>query len=200
MNTQKFKIPIVLCILLLIPIVSAENPCGSSNDFLGTFQQYSIITLEQTCDTCTYVNLSNVKLPNSSIVTYEGVMAKGGTHYNYSFSNTGLVGCYSYSMYGDKDGSLEVETMDFVINARGEVEDGDFTQSAFFIGILIIVSIFFYLKVSKFFGSLMIMIIGLGVMLLLPLNGWIGWMLITFGFVATIYSILYSKGKKRRYR
>lgn len=103
-------------VLFLIGIVSAEaNPCGSTNSFLGEFGQAEEITLKQVCDACTYVNISAVTYPNSSVEVINAEMTKSGIDYYYDFINTNDLGCYSYSVYGDKDGGFDTEVFDFKI-------------------------------------------------------------------------------------
>lgn len=106
--------------IFLINLVSAENVCGNTNSFLGTYKQTETVKLKQVCDTCTYVNLSSVNYPNSSTETLNIAMTKNGVDYSYDFSNTTNLGCYSYSVFGDKDGNLKAEVIDFQITPSGE--------------------------------------------------------------------------------
>lgn len=106
--------------IFLISLASAEiNPCGSTNSFLTYIKQGNNISLYQQCDSCSYVNLSSVRYPNSEIENMNVEMIRNGIDYNYSFSNTTQSGCYSYSIYGDKSGVMKAEVIDFMVNPTG---------------------------------------------------------------------------------
>ena len=123
--------------LVLVPMVSADS--------LGILKKDTTIELFQSCDTCTYVNLSSVNLPNGTINIYNTAMTKSGTSYTSDFSNTDLQGAYSYEVCGDKDGSLNCEILYFEINYNGE---GTSTSQG------IIYSVLLGLLVVLFFVSL----------------------------------------------
>ena len=99
----------------LVNISAESNPCGNDGSFLGRFDQGAIINLIQTCDSCTYVNLSTITFPDATQLVINDVMTKNGVNYNYSFSNTTATGCYFYSVYGDKDGTLQSEVIGFEV-------------------------------------------------------------------------------------
>lgn len=64
---------------------------------------------------------------------------------------------------------------------------------AMYIGVISLLAILTYMKVSKFFGSLIIMLTGMGILYVEPDNGWIGFIIMALGFLMIIYSFL---GKK----
>jgi hypothetical protein len=82
-------------------------------------QQDNAKALWQTCDSCTYVNISSVILPNGTIESYNVAMTKVGTTYTYSYTPT-LIGKYYYSVVGDKNGILDEETLCFESTYTGE--------------------------------------------------------------------------------
>lgn len=92
-----------LLVLLLIAIPFSQSQ-GIS---LGTYRQGDTVSLIQTCDDCTYVNLSSVILPNSTTLIIDDEMTQSGTTFSYSFSNTQDVGTYVINGVGDPDGELE---------------------------------------------------------------------------------------------
>ena len=65
-----------------------------------------------------------------------------------------------------------------------------------FIGIA--VSLYVYEKLSRFFGSMMTFLMGLGLIYVAPDNGWIGYMVMTCGFLMIIYSLMAKPKRKRR--
>lgn len=123
--------------MFLISLVSAST--------LGTYKKDDCINLHQVCDNCTYVNLTTVLLPNSTIYTYNREMTKTGEDYNFTFCNTSDIGDYLYNTCGDKDGSVVCENIEFKVNAIG-FESTDARSSATNRGIyliLIIAALFF---------------------------------------------------------
>lgn len=117
---KKIMITIIIALLLVSPIILAE---GEECDgvYLGTFQQYSEIALKQICDTCTYVTISTITFPNSTIINVDENMTRSGVNYNYSFSSTGSLGYYYYDVFGDKDNEIRTETFCFNITPSGFV-------------------------------------------------------------------------------
>lgn len=108
-----------MLVLFSLSLTSAVNECGNDNSFLGTFRQNITITLKQTCDDCSYVNLSSVTYPNSTTIVYNTNMTKSGIEFSRILNTTRFLGCYSYVVYGDKGGTLTSETIDFQITPSG---------------------------------------------------------------------------------
>ncbi len=82
---------------------------------LGTFKQDSCVNLHQICDNCTYVNLTSITYPNSTLQKVNEVMTKDGVDYNYTFCTTSDFGNYLYNVCGDQDGTLTCENLGFTI-------------------------------------------------------------------------------------
>ena len=108
--------------LFLVGVVSASCDGYGANN-LGTFKQGESVELQQTCDSCTYVNLSSVIYPNSSTSYSNAAMTKNGIEFNYTFSNTTDLGDYLYKVFGDKDGVTQSETFCFSITPSGDSLD-----------------------------------------------------------------------------
>ena len=104
--------------VFMFSLVSAEISC--TNPGLPNPQEVDIETnLIQTCDTCTYVNISSITTPTTT--TYlDDSMDKNGLTYNYSYAPS-EIGHYYYSVYGDKDGSITEETLCFESTYTGEL-------------------------------------------------------------------------------
>jgi hypothetical protein len=103
---------ILMFAVLLIGIMSADS--------LGTFKQGDCITLYQTCDDCSYVNLTAVKYPNGTLETLNLEMTKTNQEFNYTFCNTTTIGSYTYTVAGDRGGSYTTEVIEFEINYFGK--------------------------------------------------------------------------------
>lgn len=91
---------------------------ASAIDNIGTFKEGSNINLIQVCDSCTYVNLTTIILPNGQSQFYNTSMAKDGYNY-YTGYNLTQIGDYSYVVCGDKDGGFKCETFTFESTPSG---------------------------------------------------------------------------------
>jgi hypothetical protein len=111
---KKIFIFMLMC-LMVFPLVASAS-CGSNN--IGTFKSGETISLRQTCDTCTYVNVSSVTLPNSSLIYINKAMTKTGIEYDYSYLVSDL-GDYFYVVRGDKNGVDQSETFCFGVTPSG---------------------------------------------------------------------------------
>ncbi len=108
---KKILLTLILGIFL-ISLVSATS--------IGTFKQDNCISLHQICDNCTYVNLTSIKYPNSTIQNINQLMTKIGVDYNYTFCSTSALGYYFYNVCGDKDEVLTCENIEFAITEGGD--------------------------------------------------------------------------------
>lgn len=119
--------------LMLIPFISGveecENPGIPPQPLGGTFD------LIQTCDVCTFTNLSSVTTPNSTII-FNQAMTKNGTTYNFTFSQADSLGIYYYSVIGDKINPLSEETMCFVVTPFGKISSTP--ESLLYVALIIV--------------------------------------------------------------
>lgn len=116
----------------------------SSAESLGVFKQNDCIELYQLCDTCSYVNLSSVKLPSSQIIYINEAMTKQGVDYNYTFCNTSYLGEYSYKVCGDKGGSFVCEDIGFEITYSGlKITEG---KAMLYIGFFVLLILLFIIN------------------------------------------------------
>ena len=113
-NMKKIYLTLILS-LFLLTLVSAEQ----SN--LGTIKVNTCFDLYQTCDDCSYVNLTNIKYPNGNIESFNWVMTKTNQNFNYTFCNTSAIGDYTYTVAGDKGGVYSTEVIGFSVSPSGFV-------------------------------------------------------------------------------
>ena len=130
---------LLLVLLLILPLVMATQN-------LGTFQQNKNINLIQTCDNCTYVNITKVQLPDSTIIEYNDEMTKTGSEYNFTFTNTSQIGKYIYTTCGDDDGIFKCVSVQFAITPSGQDKPTDGEGWIFVVSVMSMfaVAIFFY--------------------------------------------------------
>ena len=131
---KKILIFILLGMFLFLPLVSSSDSCinrGVPNP-LKVNQAGQLI---QTCDTCSYVNITQITTP-SGLKIINKQMTKNGTTYNYTYIPT-EDGVYFYTVGGDKDGTYAEETLCFEVTASG----GKSVKDSYF---FIIIFIAFY--------------------------------------------------------
>ena len=112
MKSKIFIFLLLSMFLFIFPMVSATT--------LGTFKNGDCVNLIQTCANCSYVNVSSIIYPNSSVALSNAEMSKAGTYYSYSFCDTDLNGIYLVTGFGDPDASTETWTYDFEITYTGD--------------------------------------------------------------------------------
>jgi len=98
--------------VLLLGVVSANSDAG-------TFRRADTIDLMQYCDTCSYVTLDSLMLPNGTLVNIDSNMSKSGFSYNYSYAIQDI-GLYSYTVCGDKESGFKCETINFEVTEFGD--------------------------------------------------------------------------------
>jgi len=133
MNKKIFLFAFVFA-LLLVPFVSAESN-------IGVFEKSKNLTLIQMCDTCTYVNLDSVIIPNGSTLIFDSLMSKTNQTFYYVFENTNEIGTYIYNVCGDKDGVISCESLSFEITLSGKEFN---TKHSLLYIIILIISIAFF--------------------------------------------------------
>jgi len=111
---MKRNILIVLILFLSIGNVMAL-------DTLGTFQLDNTVNLIQGCDNSTYSNITRILYPDSTFaLDTEVVMTRSGDNYNYTFTNTEIIGDYLVFGHCDEDGVDEDWVYDFAITHTGD--------------------------------------------------------------------------------
>jgi hypothetical protein len=129
-------------VILFICIISLV---GAAQTSLGTFEQGECFELIQTCDTCTYNNISNVMSPNSTNYLNNVAMERSDTYYNHSFCDTFESGGYVVNGYGDLDGVKTIWQYDFEITPSGASGD----NLGFYI---VIIALVYGIALIGFFG------------------------------------------------
>lgn len=133
---NKRLIIFVMLVALVIPFVSAEQQTQ------GTFLQGSCVALRQTCGNCTYVNITKITAPDSSIIlSGNNPMTKSDTSYNYTFCNTSQIGQYIVDWKANPDGITSANNYDFFITLTGTSPSSAQSIIYFVVGI---VSVFIF--------------------------------------------------------
>ncbi len=185
--------------MFLISFVSAIIP--SIGD-IGEGKQGDIIILTQLCDTCTYVNLTQViKRGGDQLILLAGefVMTKSGNNFNFSFNDTNIVGKYEYTTCGDLDGVRTCRPIKFEITPSGK---GGIENIVFFVFVILML---YGITFFGFFGkNIPITILGGMAMLFLgvyiiqegliiyrdTLTIYFSYLTIAIGFIMAMWAIL----------
>lgn len=91
-NMKKQYVTFILGIVLTLVLIQ------NASAILGTFVKESDIDLIQTCNNCTYCNISSVKYPNGTNIFTNQAMTKDETYYNFTLNSsyTKDIGTYKY--------------------------------------------------------------------------------------------------------
>jgi len=119
--TINYKKLVPIIVGIVIGIVFGISLLTAAVEDFGTYKQDTNITLTQTCGTCTYVNISSVRLGNGTLVNFDATMTKVGTSYYYDLGSdyTSSLGEYLVQGVGDVGGTNTVFTYRFTVNYFG---------------------------------------------------------------------------------
>lgn len=162
-NYNSMKKGILLLSILFIfilPLIDAEQAD------IGCVKQGSPISLKQSCANCTYVNISSIYSNTGYSDSNMYKMQQIGISYNYTFSDTNLLGDYTYDTLSDPDGEGTVAPVTFHVTTSGNCGNNNLV---FYIFIIIGL---YALNLFGFFGKNEIMTI-LGGMALIFLGVYI---------------------------
>lgn len=202
-----------LFILMLFLITISLNFVSAETQTLGTFKLNDCVELKQTCANCTYVNVSSVVYPNSTIALMDFALIKrSSTEFNETYCNTSVLGQYIVNGYADPDGVGTLFAYDFFITPTGEDTMG-LVSLGFIIGAIVIAGLLFL--ASTFFAKeqvgikTLLMIFGFGFLILtaqiskIAIAGriWLEDMaqvgltmtIVLFWFMISYYFIIYTK-------
>lgn len=137
----------ILVAFLLISFTSAQQ------DSLGVFTKGTDINLIQVCSSCTYNNITTIKTANGTLFTFNEVMDKDGTFFNWTLilNYTDSSGEYKINGIGDLDGVATIWTYSIIVTYKGDVLSS--SQSILYIGLFVIM-LFVFFMVIFFIGKL----------------------------------------------
>jgi len=134
---MKYKLSLVLLVVLIIPLVMATT--------IGITKANDCINLPQVCENCTSNNISTILYPNKTIAKINISMSKDDTYYNYSFCNTSTLGEYIVNGVGDLDGVRTSWAYNFEVTGTGF--EFNQSRSTFYIGSLAVLVFLFVITV-----------------------------------------------------
>ena len=205
-NNNMKKVVFIVMALMLLSFVNA------SQDSLGVYTQNENADLLQICGTCTYNNITSIVLPNGTHLPLDAQMTRRGAEYNYTFSQTDLLGVYSANGVGNLDGTDNAWAYDFKVTPNGEDPSGLESLGVLLVMVLIASALFlsanFYAKEQVAIKTLLIMF-GYGFLLIaaqvgkisVGANNWLSrissvgvtMMIVIFWIMIVYYLIIYTK-------
>jgi hypothetical protein len=110
----KFYIPIFVFLLVLTPFMYA-----TTLDSFGTFEKNTTVRITQVCADASYINISSVSYPNSSVaVSNIEMISVGSGEFYYDFDSTNDLD--KYDVRGISDGCLKTFATSFYITENGK--------------------------------------------------------------------------------
>ena len=98
---------------------------ASAGDLIQPIEQFKEFDLIQSCEDCTFVELTSMTYPNGNQLEMSKNMTKAGEDYTYRFGNTSQLGTYKYNTCGDllrtasNTRVLTCETISFEVTPSG---------------------------------------------------------------------------------
>lgn len=84
----------------------ASSSFGYDSESLGVYKSGETVNLIQTCENCTYINITTLSYPNSTSINSNeiGMTNTSQTDYFYSLNHTSPLGVYLIHFKSDEDG------------------------------------------------------------------------------------------------
>ena len=140
---------LLLC-LLLLNFSSADLSLGLDGSVsINPIKQGNSAMLYQTCNNCTFCNITNVMNPSNNNLIPNTAFTQYGTRYEYLLSggNTTTLGDYSYSYYCGNSDDSETGVIYFKVTPSGR--DGNNNIAL----VLILIVIIYVITFVSFFGK-----------------------------------------------
>jgi len=109
-------------VTLLISLVFTLFLIQTASALLGTYQKEADVDLIQTCNNCTYCNLTSIKYPNGTNILTNIEMIKDGTYFNYLLNGGNITTVGTYTYYYDCGNTAESKTggINFEVTITGD--------------------------------------------------------------------------------
>lgn len=134
---MNLAVKLLLFLMAIVLIAGFVDVASAQEQTLGTFIKDSCIQLKQTCGNCTYVNISRVSAPDSSVLILGNFsMSRQDTTYNYTFCQTSQIGEYIVDWKADPDGITTAGNYNFFISLTGMQPSTAQGTIYFFLGLL----------------------------------------------------------------
>lgn len=145
---------LVSIFLLVITLSSVSASLGYDGVSYGFYKQDSCINIIQTAENNTYINITSILFPDSTIVLSDAGMnsSSNSVEFNYTFCSTNTLGKYTINFKSDEDGVTTTARDTFEITMNGREKPSDFLITSFVILFLVILGYFlFFISYTLFF-------------------------------------------------
>ena len=143
-----------LLLIFLAGLFSAIAILPTCSASIGTFRQSTDVNLIQTCNNCTYCNLTKVTAPDSTVLQINQEMTKDITSYNFTLSlgNTSQLGDYKFCYDCGNDEENMVGCVSFIVTSTGLSQTtSQGISSAIYLVLMIVLTVMFsYLSIRLF--------------------------------------------------
>lgn len=192
---------IILSLLMgmfLISLVNATTETYNQNQ--ATNLQF-ICTINGAIPTAPTMNISLFDPKGRVVLDNVATTSQGLGAFNYTFTFT-QTGTYKVKMFCWDGTESYSDDGYYEIVGVGNTSNKGVTETSIFMLIALVISILVFLKVSKFFGSMLIFVLGFAILFINPTQGYIGWIIIGAGFLMIMYALLKpqkSQGRQIRW-
>jgi len=143
-------------IVIILGIFLISFVVGSMGS-LGVFKQNSQIRLIQTCEDCSFVNITTLLNPNSSIILSNIPMTKTGTtfYYDLNTSYNNNIGTYTVNGIGNPSSGSTTWTYTYDITPSGREKPNSGEGITFLASVIVmfLISLIFFLISTSFRGN-----------------------------------------------
>jgi len=145
-NNMKQYVTLVFGFMMALILIQ------SASALLGTYQEETDVDLIQTCNNCTYCNLTSIKYPNGTNILTNIEMVQDGTYFNYLLDGGNITTVGTYTYYYDCGNAIESRTggIDFEVTITGDEtpEGSSYILGAIFLIVFGIGWFFLFLSVQ----------------------------------------------------
>lgn len=147
---KKILTLLIISTFLLMGSVSAF---GYEDVSLGRFTNNHCVQIQQTCEGCTYLNITSIIYPNSTKAVSNVEMIQDGSDFSYEFCSTSLNGQYFVNYKGDENGTDSITKNWFDVTQNGKENPSGIvivTYSILFLGLLAFLIYFLFYNLFFF--------------------------------------------------
>lgn len=142
--TAKLRFSTLLLAMVVVLTTLLSSSVIADQTSLPPVKQGDCALLQQTCDSCTFVNISSV-IHNNQTLLSNVAMFKDGTFYFYTFCNTTSLGEYIYNTVGDPMGNIVTQPVNFNVTPSGfELTTANTVIMFFILAVLVLITIVMY--------------------------------------------------------
>lgn len=121
-NPRKMK---YLNYLIMLILVMGFATSVTALESYGKFTQGKVVRISQVCQDASYINISSIALPNSTVIYANTPMVSSGSgEYYFNFYNTSLIG--RYDVRGISDGCDKTFATYFIVTPTGGLESNTY--------------------------------------------------------------------------